>query len=121
MGVMFIGSLLQVRGDLNVLLCGDPGTAKSCYPKYFQNIAPSRYSDLTIDIMALSHKIPSGQVRSHPVRRGGSGGRGDGCHGFTMYSVINDTSVLICIPDQDMDLDLNLTWTGSGPCPGPLP
>ena len=30
----------KVRGDLNVLMCGDPGTAKSCFLKYVQNIAP---------------------------------------------------------------------------------
>merc|ERR1712203_250980 len=30
----------KVRGDLNVLMCGDPGTAKSCFLKYIQNIAP---------------------------------------------------------------------------------
>merc|ERR1739844_860507 len=30
----------RVRGDLNVLMCGDPGTAKSCFLKYIQNIAP---------------------------------------------------------------------------------
>jgi len=30
----------KVRGDLNVLLCGDPGTAKSQFLKYVQKIAP---------------------------------------------------------------------------------
>merc|ERR1712241_371684 len=30
----------RVRGDLNVLLCGDPGTAKSCFLKYLEKIAP---------------------------------------------------------------------------------
>merc|ERR1719244_1195114 len=34
------GDKHKVRGDLNVLLCGDPGTAKSCFLKYCQNIAP---------------------------------------------------------------------------------
>jgi len=29
----------KVRGDINVLLCGDPGTAKSQFLKYTQNIA----------------------------------------------------------------------------------
>ena len=30
----------RVRGDLNVLLCGDPGTAKSQFLKYIEKIAP---------------------------------------------------------------------------------
>jgi len=30
----------KVRGDINVLLCGDPGTAKSQFLKYIQKIAP---------------------------------------------------------------------------------
>merc|ERR1712013_422785 len=34
------GDKHKVRGDLNVLMCGDPGTAKSCFLKYIQNIAP---------------------------------------------------------------------------------
>jgi len=34
------GDKHKVRGDLNVLLCGDPGTAKSCFLKYVQGIAP---------------------------------------------------------------------------------
>merc|ERR1719367_1658715 len=30
----------RVRGDLNVLMCGDPGTAKSQFLKYLEKIAP---------------------------------------------------------------------------------
>jgi len=30
----------RVRGDLNILLCGDPGTAKSQFLKYTERIAP---------------------------------------------------------------------------------
>merc|ERR1719167_1525652 len=30
----------KVRGDINVLMCGDPGTAKSQFLKYVQSIAP---------------------------------------------------------------------------------
>ena len=29
-----------MRGDLNLLLCGDPGTAKSQFLKYVEKIAP---------------------------------------------------------------------------------
>ncbi|XP_050717244.1 DNA replication licensing factor mcm2-like [Eriocheir sinensis] len=34
------GEKHKVRGDINVLLCGDPGTAKSQFLKYIQKIAP---------------------------------------------------------------------------------
>ena len=30
----------RVRGDLNVLMCGDPGTAKSQFLKYVEKLAP---------------------------------------------------------------------------------
>lgn len=30
----------KVRGDINILMCGDPGTAKSQFLKYIENIAP---------------------------------------------------------------------------------
>lgn len=36
----FLGEKHKVRGDINVLLCGDPGTAKSQFLKYIQKIAP---------------------------------------------------------------------------------
>ena len=41
--IMYLYSVIsyfQVRGDLNVLLCGDPGTAKSQFLKYVEKIAP---------------------------------------------------------------------------------
>lgn len=34
------GNKHKVRGDINVLLCGDPGTAKSQFLKYVEQIAP---------------------------------------------------------------------------------
>lgn len=34
------GGKHKVRGDINVLLCGDPGTAKSQFLKYMEKIAP---------------------------------------------------------------------------------
>ena len=34
------GQKHQVRGDLNILICGDPGTAKSQFLKYVEKIAP---------------------------------------------------------------------------------
>lgn len=30
----------KVRGDINILMCGDPGTAKSQFLKYTEKIAP---------------------------------------------------------------------------------
>jgi DNA replication licensing factor MCM2 len=36
----YSGQKHKVRGDINVLICGDPGTAKSQFLKYVEKIAP---------------------------------------------------------------------------------
>lgn len=35
-----VGGKHRLRGDINVLLCGDPGTAKSQFLKYVEKTAP---------------------------------------------------------------------------------
>lgn len=38
--LIFLGQKHNLRGDINVLICGDPGTAKSQFLKYSEKIAP---------------------------------------------------------------------------------
>lgn len=35
-----LGNKHRLRGDINVLVCGDPGTAKSQFLKYVEKVAP---------------------------------------------------------------------------------
>lgn len=37
--ITVVGGKHKVRGDINVLLCGDPGTAKSQFLKYIEKVS----------------------------------------------------------------------------------
>lgn len=37
--MLFVGGKHKLRGDINILLCGDPGTAKSQFLKYVEKAA----------------------------------------------------------------------------------
>ena len=52
-------SYFQVRGDLNVLLCGDPGTAKSQFLKYVEKIAPRAVFTTGQGASAVGKQCPS--------------------------------------------------------------
>ena len=55
---------VQVRGDLNVLMCGDPGTAKSCFLKYVQSIAPRYRLLFVLLVLPKSGYVPGLLVKS---------------------------------------------------------
>lgn len=38
--IFVLGEKHKLRGDINVLICGDPGTAKSQFLKFAEKIAP---------------------------------------------------------------------------------
>merc|ERR1711881_733569 len=56
----------RVRGDLNVLLCGDPGTAKSQFLKYVQHLAPRSVFSTGQGASAVGL---TAYVQRHPVTR----------------------------------------------------
>lgn len=58
------GQKHRVRGDINVLLCGDPGTAKSQFMKYISKIAPramftTGQGASAVGLTAFVHKSPA--------------------------------------------------------------
>lgn len=57
------GQKHRVRGDINVLMCGDPGTAKSQFLKYLTKIAPrpvftTGQGASAVGLTAFVHKSP---------------------------------------------------------------
>lgn len=52
------GGKHKVRGDLNILLCGDPGTAKSQFLKYIEKVCSKASSTLRICLAQLRVWFP---------------------------------------------------------------
>lgn len=48
------GGKHKVRGDLNILLCGDPGTAKSQFLKYIEKLADKVNKSVDLIVVTLS-------------------------------------------------------------------
>lgn len=60
------GGKHKVRGDINVLLCGDPGTAKSQFLKYVEKIASRAVFTTGQGASAVGL---TAYVQRHPVSR----------------------------------------------------
>lgn len=61
-----VGGKHKVRGDINVLLCGDPGTAKSQFLKYVEKIASRAVFTTGQGASAVGL---TAYVQRHPVTR----------------------------------------------------
>ena len=61
-----LGGKHKIRGDINILMCGDPGTAKSQFLKYTEKTAPR--SVFTTGQGASAVGLTA-YVQRHPVTR----------------------------------------------------
>ena len=61
-----VGGKHKVRGDINVLMCGDPGTAKSQFLKYVEKVASRAVFTTGQGASAVGL---TAYVQRHPVTR----------------------------------------------------